>query len=46
MGRDRRLDYVFLPAGLAAEVISAEVIRDEVTAQLSDHYPIVLELRN
>ena len=46
MGRDRRLDYVFLPAGLAAKVISAEVVRDEVTAQLSDHYPIVLELRN
>ena len=44
MGRDRRLDYVFLPDGLAAKAISAAVIRDEITAQLSDHYPVLLEL--
>lgn len=46
MGRDRRLDYVFIPGGLAARAISASVIRDEITAQLSDHYPVVLDLKN
>jgi len=45
LGRDRRLDYVFVPEGLAANAISASVIRDEITAKLSDHYPIILELK-
>jgi endonuclease/exonuclease/phosphatase family metal-dependent hydrolase len=44
MGRDRRLDYAFVPDTLAGRVISAMVIRDEVTAGLSDHYPLFIEL--
>ena len=44
MGRDRRLDYVFVPKGLVGRVTAARVIRDETTALLSDHYPLVLEL--
>ncbi|MGI9239336.1 MAG: endonuclease/exonuclease/phosphatase family protein, partial [Verrucomicrobiales bacterium] len=44
LGRDRRLDFIFLTETLAARTVSAAVIRDEITAHLSDHYPIILEL--
>ena len=44
LGRERRLDYAFMKAPLAKDVTRAQVLRDETTATLSDHYPIVIDL--
>jgi len=44
LGRDRRLDYAFVPDALAGKVIEAKVLRDETTASLSDHYPLLIEI--
>ena len=44
MGRDRRLDYVFVPQAIAKRATNAKVIRDATTALLSDHYPVILDL--
>ncbi len=35
-----RIDYQMVSASLANSVIQAEIIRDEYTMQLSDHYPV------
>jgi gluconolactonase len=39
-GTDRRLDYLFASANLAGSVESPVILRDSVTARLSDHYPV------
>ena len=44
MGRDRRLDYIFVPKQLQPRSSGARVIQDDITAILSDHYPVVFEL--
>jgi endonuclease/exonuclease/phosphatase family metal-dependent hydrolase len=42
-GTDRRIDYIFTSPNLVASARSATIIRDPVTALLSDHYPLVAE---
>ena len=44
MGRDRRLDYIFVPKSLADSASGARVLRDKTTAVLSDHYPVMFDL--
>ena len=46
-GTDRRLDYMFASANLASAIESPVILRDPVTARLSDHYPMraVVRLR-
>ena len=39
-GTDRRLDYIFVNPALAANVVSAVILRDAATSTLSDHYPV------
>lgn len=41
----RRLDYVFTNPALSPQVVNAWSIRDAKTHQLSDHYPVILDLR-
>ncbi|MEX2336417.1 MAG: endonuclease/exonuclease/phosphatase family protein [Fulvivirga sp.] len=41
----RRIDYVWVNDELARLLLSAEIIQDEVTAHLSDHYPILVEFK-
>jgi endonuclease/exonuclease/phosphatase family metal-dependent hydrolase len=43
LGTDRRIDYIFVSPNLADSARYATVIRDSVTARLSDHYPLVAE---
>ncbi len=38
------LDYIFVPQDLARRTIDARVIRNEITATLSDHYPLIIEI--
>jgi endonuclease/exonuclease/phosphatase family metal-dependent hydrolase len=45
LGTDRRLDYIFASSNLARATKYATVVRDPTTALLSDHYPLVAELR-
>jgi gluconolactonase len=47
-GTDRRLDYMFASANLAKSIESPVILRDVVTARLSDHYPMraVIRLRS
>jgi exonuclease III len=42
-GTDRRIDYIFATPNLAPFATYATVIRDPLTAQLSDHYPLLAE---
>ena len=42
-GTDRRLDYVLVRPGLGGKSSSARIIRNETTAMLSDHYPVVVD---
>jgi len=44
LGTDRRIDYIFVSPNLASSAQYATVIRDPLTARLSDHYPLVAEL--
>jgi exodeoxyribonuclease III len=44
LGTDRRIDYIFVSPNLANSAQYATVIRDPLTARLSDHYPLVAEL--
>lgn len=41
-----RLDYMFVTKKLLPKVKRSVIIRNQTTNQLSDHYPIVLELKN
>lgn len=43
-GTDRRIDYILVSSNLAESARSATIVRDETTAMLSDHYPVVAEL--
>lgn len=45
MGRDRRLDYIFVPKDLVKRIRSAQVVRDPTTDMLSDHYPLIIDLK-
>jgi exodeoxyribonuclease-3 len=40
-----RIDYIFVNSILAEKLITATIIRDSVTDQLSDHYPLVVEFK-
>jgi tetratricopeptide (TPR) repeat protein len=42
-GTDRRIDYVFVSGNLVAAARSAAILRDDTTALLSDHYPLIAE---
>lgn len=44
-GDRRRLDYLFTDRQLSATVTKAWSVVDEDTHQLSDHYPVIMELR-
>lgn len=44
-GTDRRLDYIFVSQRLLPLVVSAQILRDDVTEQLSDHIPVTATLR-
>lgn len=39
-----RLDYVFLPNGFSERLIHCEVIRSDVSASASDHFPLLAHL--
>ena len=40
-----RLDYAFVTKDLRNEVRSSRILRDKVTDTLSDHYPLLLEIK-
>ena len=42
-GSDRRLDYVLVSPNLRDRLRQARIVRDETTAQLSDHYPVIAD---
>ena len=42
-GTDRRLDYVMVSPTVGKDCVTAKVVRDETTALLSDHYPVVAD---
>ena len=44
-GPDRRLDYIFVSANLVDQVITSEILRDDVTETLSDHIPIMATIK-
>lgn len=44
-GTDRRLDYIFISPNLLPCLTSAEVLSDETTGLLSDHYPVTATLQ-
>ncbi|MDR6785626.1 exodeoxyribonuclease-3 [Pedobacter africanus] len=39
-----RLDYIFLNGALKKDCLDIRIVRDQVTDQLSDHYPLLMEL--
>ena len=39
----RRIDYIFVEEELAGNVISADILQDEMTSELSDHYPVLVK---
>lgn len=41
-----RLDYIFVSESLKDELYLYEVIKNELTEKTSDHYPVILELKN
>jgi exodeoxyribonuclease-3 len=41
----RRIDFIFINKNLENRLISADIIHDKVTDFLSDHYPIMVELK-
>lgn len=41
----RRIDYIWVNNALAKQVVSADIIQDKTTDNLSDHYPVLLEFR-
>jgi exodeoxyribonuclease-3 len=45
MGEGSRIDYAFLSANLRAECLHADIAQDNITDFLSDHYPLVLQLK-
>ena len=47
-GPDRRLDYIFVSPNLKKSVISAKILRDDMTEMLSDHIPVaaIIDLSN
>ena len=44
-GKNIRIDYIWLNKYLRNKCIRFEVIKDEVTHRLSDHYPLFMELK-
>lgn len=42
----RRVDYIWVNSILEDDIIKADIIYDRVTEQLSDHYPMYIELKN
>ena len=44
-GDQRRLDYVFSSKDLANRVTKAEIITSDTALRLSDHLPVLIELR-
>lgn len=43
--RESRLDYIWLSKPLLEKCIRADIIKDNVTDSLSDHYPVIIELK-
>lgn len=41
-GRQIRIDYIWVNKAMAAQINSADIIQNEQTHQLSDHYPIYI----
>ena len=41
----RRIDYIWVDPELATQTQNVEIIQDETTADLSDHYPVLLTLQ-
>jgi len=41
-----RIDYVFVSPDLADAVTSCAVVRDEVTAAASDHFPVIVTIKD
>jgi endonuclease/exonuclease/phosphatase family metal-dependent hydrolase len=39
-----RLDYLFVPGGVLAQVRSCDIVNDTATADASDHFPLLAEL--
>jgi len=44
-GDQRRLDYVFASADLVKQVVRAEIITSDTALILSDHLPVIVDLR-
>ncbi len=44
-GKKIRIDYIWLNKTLSKKCISLNIIKDEVTESLSDHYPLIIELK-
>ncbi len=44
-GEQRRLDYIFTSKDLADKVIRAEIVASDTSLILSDHLPVVVELK-
>lgn len=42
----KRIDYVWVNDVLAKQVLKADIIYDDVTDSISDHYPLYIEIEN
>ncbi|WP_238387107.1 endonuclease/exonuclease/phosphatase family protein [Sphingobacterium olei] len=40
----RRIDYIFVNDVLTPRIFKAEILKDELTHRMSDHYPVLLKL--
>lgn len=41
---DRRIDFIFVSKNLSKKVVDADIIKDQYTDYLSDHYPVIMRL--
>ncbi|WP_256010162.1 endonuclease/exonuclease/phosphatase family protein [Desertivirga xinjiangensis] len=41
-----RIDYIYINAALKNDCIAAELVKDDLTDVLSDHYPMLITLKN
>lgn len=41
----RRIDYIWVNPVLAEKIVEADIIHDDITGQISDHYPVFVRIQ-
>lgn len=41
----RRIDFIMVSPNLSSRIVEADIIHDEVTDRISDHYPVIMKLK-